>query len=106
MKFSKFIYYGQTAAAKEGKKIAGVVALAVAGEAKTTHVKGFGFVTGDLQNAYQPVEQGDGWAVINGMYYAPFIEFGTKYIPAQAHLRNACQRITAQYSNVTWSANG
>ena len=117
MKWSKFVYYGQSAAADKGDKIAQVVALAVAGQAKTTHRVGFGKITGNLQNAYQVIPQGPGQGahVVNGMNYAVFIEFGTGSaanggntgIKPQAHLRNACQTIAQRYKEVQWvAANG
>jgi len=106
VKWSRFVYYGQAAAANQGDQIAQVVALAVAGQAKTTHRPGFGKITGNLQNGYQtePAGPGQGAYVVNIMNYAVHVEFGTKHMAPQAHLRNACQTIAQRYSEVKWVA--
>ena len=101
---TKFVWYGGTAENKEGKKIAQQVALATAGEAKTTHREGWGKVWGDLLNGYDIVEGPDGWAVVNPIYYAPFVEFGTSRMPPQAHLRNACIRMANAHSEIKYVA--
>lgn len=99
---SKFVWFGGAAERGKGIDLCALVAEAVKGEAQSTHVRGFGLITGDMQNGYDTQEINGGWEVYNPIVYAPFVEFGTQHMPAQAHLRNAAQRIVAANPQVKW----
>lgn len=74
---------------------------------KNSHRVGYGWRTGTLARSYTatPVQtpKGPGFEVGSDIYYAPFVEFGTRHMPAQAHLRKAAQTTASQFPGVTFT---
>lgn len=94
---------GKAAAAAEGAKVAGQVAATCLALVKASHQPGFGWDTGNLANSYTATPAGPGsWIVGTGVQYAPFVEFGTRYMPAQSHLRRAAASTAGMFPGVTW----
>lgn len=94
---------GKAAATAEGAKIAGQVAATCLATVKTSHRPGFGWLTGNLANSYTAVPAGPAtWLVGTSVSYAPFVEFGTRYMPPQQHLTRAAQATAGMFPGVTW----
>ena len=71
--------------------------------ALSTHVEGKGYRSGDLQRSYGVLADGEGYTVGPGMDYAPHVEFGTKNMAAQGHLRKAAAATAAHFAGVTYT---
>lgn len=69
----------------------------------SSHEKGFGWRSGDLARSYTAVPAGPAqWVVGTNIYYAPFVEYGTRFMPAQSHLRRAAATTASMFPGVTW----
>lgn len=72
---------------------------------KDSHVKGFGWRTGELARSYTYAPDGNGFVVGTDMHYAPHVEFGTVNMPAQAHLRRAAAETANRFMGVTYQGH-
>lgn len=98
---------GGKTAGGEGKKIVGTVAATLLANVKTSHRPGFGWDTGNLANSYTAVPAGPlSWVVGTSVSYAPFVEYGTRYMAPQQHLTRAAQSTAAAFPGVIFVGGG
>lgn len=71
-----------------------------------SHRPGFGWDTGALAGSYTVAEAGKGYEVGTSISYANFVEFGTKHMAAQAHLRKAAAQTAATFPGVRYTGGG
>lgn len=69
----------------------------------SSHQEGFGWDTGALAGSYTAVPAGPAtWVVGTNIEYAPFVEYGTRFMPAQSHLRRAAATTASMFPGVSW----
>ena len=64
----------------------------------TSHTVGWGRRTGDLMRSYRVEANDTGWMLVTDtVYYAGFVEFGTRRMVAQKHMRNAAEATASKF---------
>ncbi len=65
---------------------------------KNSHQRGNGLVTGRLRNSYTSRPKGPGlYEVGTDLYYAQYVEFGTRFMRGQHHLAKAAAETAAKF---------